>query len=89
MVRMAATYQLWLDQVRDALRSINMQMDDWQPVWSFDFRSEYDAGVKADDAATKANRYWWKEQNKSLKQDCRQTKDCWLPRGHRGVCQPL
>jgi hypothetical protein len=34
---MADAYQLWLDQVRDALRSINMALEDWQGIWRFDF----------------------------------------------------
>ena len=72
MVRMADTYQLWLDQVRDALRSINMQMDDWQPVWSFDFRSEYDAGVKADDAATKASKQKALDEHRGVCQPLRE-----------------
>ena len=65
-----------------------MSMNDWQGNWLFDLRAEYDAGTKAD-AAMKANRFWWHEQNKALKQDCRATPDCWLPRGHQGVCQPV
>ena len=85
---MADTYQLWLDQVRDALRSINMQMDDWQPIWSFDFPREHKAGTVPSDAAMKANRFWWREQNKSLKQDCQKVPGCWLPRAHQGECQP-
>jgi hypothetical protein len=87
-VRMADKYQLWLDQVQDALRSINMQMDDWQPIWSFDFPREHNAGTAPGDAAMKANRFWWREQNKSLKQDCAKTPGCWLPRDHQGKCQP-
>jgi hypothetical protein len=85
---MADAYQLWLDQVRDALRSINMQMDDWQPIWSFDFPREHRAGTTPGDAAMKANRFWWREQNKSLKQDCQKVPGCWLPRAHKGDCQP-
>jgi hypothetical protein len=46
-----------------------MQMDDWQPVWSFDFPREHKTGTTPADAAMKANRFWWREQNKSLKQD--------------------
>jgi hypothetical protein len=65
-----------------------MLMDDWQKRWPFDFQGEYKAGATADDAALKANRFWWHEQNKSLKQDCRLTLNCWLPRGHQGACQP-
>jgi hypothetical protein len=49
---------------------------------------EFKAGVKADDAAMKGNRFWWHEQNKSLRQDCRNMPNCWLPRGHQGACEP-
>jgi len=87
-VRMADTYEPWLEQVKDALRSINMPMEDWQGVLPFDFSGEHDAGTTPDEAAMKANRYWWHEQNKSLKRDCQKTPGCWLPRGHQGVCQP-
>ena len=38
------------------LRSVNMRMADWQGLWPFDSQAEYDAGIKADDAAMKANR---------------------------------
>lgn len=86
---MADAYEVWLDQVRDALHSINMSMEDWQCIWSFDFPREHKAGTTPGDAAMKANRFWWHEQNKSLKQDCRMTPNCWLPRGHQGECQPV
>ena len=67
---MADGYEIWLEEVKDALRSINMPMEDWQGVWSFDFSGEHDAGATPDEAAMKANRYWWHVQNKSLKQNC-------------------
>ena len=82
-------YERWLDEVKAALDSVNMPMADWQGVYRFDFHAEYEAGAKPDDAAMKANRCWWREQNKSLKQDCREREGCWLPRGHRGECQPV
>jgi hypothetical protein len=85
---MADSYEVWLDQVKDALRSINMQIEDWQGIWSFDFDAEYKAGTNPDAAAMKANRFWWREQNKSLKRDCQKTPGCWLPEGHQGDCQP-
>jgi hypothetical protein len=85
---MILTYEIWLEQVKDALRSINMPMEDWQRVWPFDFSAEHDAGTNPDDAAMKANRYWWYQQNKSVKQDCQKIPNCWLPRNHQGVCQP-
>lgn len=85
----ADTYENWLDRVREALGSINMPMDEWQSTWPFDFKAEYFKGVKPDDAAMLANRFWWHEQNKSLKQECRKESDCWLPFGHQGPCQPI
>jgi hypothetical protein len=84
---MPDAYAEWMKAVRAALDSFSMPMADWQEIGAFDFRREYDAGVKPDDAATRAHRHWWWEWNKSLNQDCRQTKDCWLPRGHQRQCQ--
>jgi hypothetical protein len=81
---MADAYGVWLHQVRDALRSVNIHIEDWQGVWPFDFSAEYEAGANPDAAALKANRFWWREQNKSMKQDCQKTPGCWLPRGHQG-----
>jgi hypothetical protein len=86
---MADAYEVWIGEVRRSLGSINMSMDDWQSRWSFDFRAEFEVGTNTDDAAMKANRFWWHEQNKSLRQDCRLTPHCWLPFGHQGSCQPL
>lgn len=86
---MADAYEVWLDHVQDALRSINMSIEDWQVTWPFDFSAEHEAGTSPDAAAIKANCYWWREQNKSPKQDCRKTPCCWLPHGHEGECQPV
>jgi hypothetical protein len=86
---MPDAYEVWVSSVRDALRSINMKMDDWQGRWPFDFKREHNAGTTAKDAAMKANRYWWHEQNKSMGNDCRRSPNCWLPRNHRGEYQPL
>jgi hypothetical protein len=85
---MANEYETWLDQVRTALHSINMSMDDWQPVWPFDFPSEHDKGTDPDAAAMKANRFWWYRQNRSIGHECDMVPGCWLPRGHQGECQP-
>jgi hypothetical protein len=38
------TYEIWLEQVKDALRSINIPMEDWQSIWPFDFWGEHDMG---------------------------------------------
>jgi hypothetical protein len=39
-------------------------MADWQGIWPFDFKAEYDSRTKADGAAMKANCFfWWLEQN--------------------------
>lgn len=83
-----ATYKSWLARAEEALASINMPMNDWQKLWAFDFRREFDAGTPASDAAMKANRYWWMQQNKAIGQDCRKTESCWLPRNHQGGCEP-
>ncbi len=83
------TYQVWLSRVQAALQSINMQMEDWQPIWSFDFLREHKAGATPDEAAIRANRFWWHQQNKSLRQDCQKMPNCWLPRDHQGKCQPV
>ncbi len=82
------TYEVWLEQVQEALKSINMSMDDWQPVWRFDFPGEHDRGTDPDAAAMKANRFWWHQQNKSMGRDCGKLPGCWLPRGHQDDCQP-
>ena len=82
------TYEVWLNQVRDALQSINMPMDEWQGVWPFHFSREHDSGTAPDEAAAKANRFWWHQQNKSMGQDCDKLPGCWLPRNHRDECQP-
>jgi hypothetical protein len=41
MTVMPIEYDRWLDEVRDALRSINMSMDDWQSIWPFDFKGDF------------------------------------------------
>jgi hypothetical protein len=86
---MAESFEEWMKEVRVAFDSLEAPMEDWQVIGAFDYRSEYDAGVKPDAAALKANRHWWREWNKSLKQECRQTADCWLPGGHQGLCQSV
>lgn len=86
---MTDTYEVWLGKVREALVSINMPLEEWQALWPFEFRAEFEAGVDADQAAMKANRFWWNKQNKSLEQNCQTAPDCWLPRGHQGDCEPV
>jgi hypothetical protein len=86
---MAYSYEEWMSKVRAAFDSMNTPMADWQLIGAFDYQREFNAGVKPNDAAMKANRHWWHEWNKSLKQDCRQSKDCWLPHGHQGHCEHI
>ena len=85
---MSDKYDVWMSEVRDALHSINMPLDEWQSNWPFDFGREYENGTNAGDAAVKANRYWWHSQNSALGRDCLTVPGCWLPRGHRGKCEP-
>lgn len=42
--------------------------------------------LEAADAVLSANRFWWSEQVKSLKQNCEAAPDCWRARGHQGDC---
>jgi len=83
------TYEAWLQNVDEALKSINMPMQDWQGIWRFDFRGAFDGGASAGDAAMKANRFWWKQQNRAVEQECPKTPECWLPKNHQGECQPV
>jgi hypothetical protein len=83
----ANAYGIWLVQVGEALNSINMPMETWQPVSEFNFRREFAAGTSPNDAALKANKFWWYQQNRAIGQDCRTTPNCWLPRDHQGECQ--
>src|SRR5271157_5696714 len=66
----ASSYDVWLAKVREALDSINMRMEDWQAVSAFDFEREFAAGAFPDDAALRANRFWWLEQNRKINQAC-------------------
>jgi hypothetical protein len=84
---MDKSYEEWMGEVRATFKSLNLPAADWQAIGAFDYRTEYDAGASPRHAATKANHQWWHQWNKSLNQDCRETEDCWLPRGHEGQCQ--
>lgn len=64
MESMSSRYEAWISDVQHALSSINMSMEDWQGRWPFDFQAEYKSGTEADDAAMKANTFWWHEQNR-------------------------
>ena len=78
----------WLKRVRETLDSINMPMEDWQAVSPFDFGREFAAGISPGEAALRANRFWWLQQNKRIDQDCCRTPNCWLPQGHLGSRPP-
>jgi hypothetical protein len=43
MLMTPPTYEVWLEQVPNAPRPINMLMEDSQGVWAFDFLGEHDA----------------------------------------------
>lgn len=82
-------YEVWIGEVQQALRSINMSMGGWQGLLPFDFQAECESGTTVDEAGMEANRFWWHEHNRSFKQDCCLTPNCWLPHGHSGSCQPV
>lgn len=73
---MPVTFESWLKQVEEALTSINMPLAEWQNRWEFDFSREFSTGTSALDAAKKANRFWWFQQNKALRQECLTSRDC-------------
>lgn len=79
----------WVANVRAVLDSFGMPLDVWQKAWSFDFDSEYRSGASAPAAANKANRFWWREHNRSLNEECRASRDCWLPYDHQGRCETI
>jgi hypothetical protein len=84
---MQRSYNNWIKDVRSALASINMPMDEWQLVSQFDFAKEFNLGTPADSAAERANRFWWRVQNQRIGQQCCKNSECWLPNGHNGSCQ--
>jgi len=45
----------------------------------FDFSREFSAGTSAIEAAGKANRFWWHQQNKAIGQDCLKTQGLLAP----------
>jgi hypothetical protein len=67
----ASKYEDWLSEVKEGLASVNMAFDLWQRTCAFDFEKEFAAGTNANDAAMKANKFWWYQQNKAINQDCR------------------
>ena len=86
---MSDSYESWIQNVTNALQSINMSMQHWQKVWAFDFRGEFSAGTSANEAAMKANKYWWFRQNQTMGQSCIKTAGCWLLRNHGGECDAI
>jgi DNA-binding HxlR family transcriptional regulator len=44
---MAATYDARLTEMRNALSSIIMPMEEWQKQWMFDFQAEFQSGTEA------------------------------------------
>jgi hypothetical protein len=65
--RMPVIFESWLKEVDAALASINMPLAEWQSRWIFDFSREFSAGTSANDAAAKAKKFWWHEQNKAIR----------------------
>jgi len=63
MAVLASSYNAWPTKVRETLDSINMPMEEWQAVSAFDFEQEFAAGSSPDDAALRANRFWWLQQS--------------------------
>jgi hypothetical protein len=77
----ANSYDAWLAKVRDVLDSIKMPIETWQATSAFDFEREFAAESSPDNAALRANKFWWLQQNRRIDQDCCRTPNCWLPEG--------
>jgi hypothetical protein len=41
LMTMTASYEAWLEEVEQALASINRPMEEWQRPWAFDFPREF------------------------------------------------
>jgi hypothetical protein len=54
-------YKTWLNDVRQALANMNMDMKAWQENWEFDFRREYDAASEPCGTAVHAHDFWWQQ----------------------------
>lgn len=54
-------YKTWLDEVRKALASMDVDLDVWRDSWTYDFHREWEAGTAPCDAALHAFDYWWHE----------------------------
>ncbi len=54
-------YGTWFGDVRSVLATMHIEMEAWQENWEFDFRSEYNRGSTARDAAVHAQDYWWQQ----------------------------
>jgi hypothetical protein len=83
------SFENWINDVKEALASVNMPLEAWQKTFHFDFRLEFERGTTPTQAAEKANRFWWRQQNEDIGQQCRKRFDCWLPNGHQGACEPV
>src|SRR5579872_4230393 len=79
------SYERWLSEARELLRTINIDLDHWQQHWRFDFADQYSSGIEPRDAAVNANRFWWYQQNKAVEKNCNRTENCWLPVGHQVI----
>ena len=84
-----APFDAWLLELKSTLDSINMPLDTWQAVTPFDFSRELKSGISANVAALKANRFWWRNQNQRINQECHLTPNCRLPCGHAGTCEQV
>lgn len=52
-------YDAWLAEVRSRLASVQMELELWHKNWPYDFHGDYDAGMAAPRAASRALDFWW------------------------------
>ena len=69
-IAVTSKYAAWLTQVRADLAAMKMPMAEWQRRWMFDFSAEYEVGATPSAAAEKAHRYWRRQQDRALCQEC-------------------
>lgn len=62
-------FETWLRNVRASLAAINMSLEEWQNLFPYDFKADFDAGVNPEEAAKRACNHYWDEQIKALPVD--------------------
>lgn len=57
----------WLEEVRQALLSINMPLAEWNERYPFDFDHCFRLGMSSTATAMAANHFWWRKSDDILR----------------------